>query len=47
LKRFWDAFCKHLAESWEATGRASVASNMWTLGYTDDEIEEEIKRIFG
>jgi hypothetical protein len=47
IKRFWSAFCKFWSDSWEATGRAAIESNMWVEGYTDDEIRQEIKRLYG
>ena len=43
MKIYWNAIKTWFLESLEAMSEASVASSMWVDGYSDFEIEEELR----
>jgi hypothetical protein len=41
--KLWASIKKWFLECWEATADGSIATSMWVDGYSDFEIEEELR----
>jgi hypothetical protein len=46
MERLWLWLKAFLEESLVEWAKGSIATAMWTDGYTDDEIADEIRRLF-